>query len=252
VGWGAVSIVCVVLGVLASSCGGREREPGPAERAPNDAGRDASAGSQKPPRPSHDSGEPASDAGDGSAERPLGDASLDGATKGASDGSRDASVDSSLDAPFDAARDAVSDALLSPDCRCPPGDYFLDATVGSRTLHLTEPLELLLFCDETTVQLAHNDCGRIYRVSACAGPNSGPPCVYIAVDLDRGPLVGEYIDETGQTWLLRSGTIDPDPSNGRRATGTFSGTYTSEHGDASLVVQGNYAACANAFPPCEP
>jgi hypothetical protein len=172
---------------------------------------------------------------------------------GAFDGSLDASVDSSLDAPFDAARDAVSaDALTSPDCRCPPGDYFLDATVGLQTLRLTEPLKLLLFCDETTVQLAHNDCGRIYRVSACASPNSGPPCVYIAVDLDRGPLVGEYIDGTGQTWLLRSGTIDPDPSNGRRATGTFSGTYTSEHGDASLVVQGNYAACAIAFPPCEP
>jgi hypothetical protein len=150
----------------------------------------------------------------------------------------------------DAMNDSAFDGSLAPDCRCADGPYFVDANVGGQIFHLGEPYRFYLACEETAPQLLHNPCGPIYRLTACEKPDNGPPCLYVAVDSDTGPLIGSYTDETGQTWELRTGSIAPGMTLGSVATGTFSATYVDLHADASLVVTGSYSACAPSFPAC--
>lgn len=159
---------------------------------------------------------------------------------------RDAAADAR-----DAAEDrAPSDARTTPDCACPPDNYYVDATVNGVSVHLSYAFPLGLYCDETEPELAHPPCGSVYRLTACAEPGGKPPCLYVSVD-GRAPVIGDYIDSTGQTFDLVSGEIPPPTTtNGRDATGTFSAIYASKTNEATVTVVGTFRACLTLFAPC--
>lgn len=177
-------------------------------------------------------------------------------------GQREASTDGPTPPVGDAAREArdatarrdatldVHDANTSPDCRCPADEYYVDVDANGQTAHLTFPYALSLYCDETAPQLAHPSCGSVYRLSACAGTQSAPPCLYLAVD-GVAPVIGIYVDATGQTFTLVSGEIAPPTTAGRVATGSFSAIYTSRTTETSISVIGAFRACTTVFPPCK-
>ena len=151
----------------------------------------------------------------------------------------------------DASGDDAADALTSPDCSCPPSDYFIDATMGAAHMHLTAPYKLLIYCEETTVHLAHPPCDDdVYRLSACYGPSSEPPCVYLAVTLSRGLLLGGLVDASGQDWIMEAGEIAPDAPVRRIATGTFSATLRPRGGGDAAVLSGSFRACVPRMPAC--
>jgi hypothetical protein len=171
-----------------------------------------------------------------------------------SDSAQDATADAALrsdaqDASTDAARDAAIDAVTSPDCTCPSGDYFVDVDVLGARAHLGEPYRLSLYCDETRPQLAHPSCGEVYRLSACHGPNNEPPCLYLTVDLAHGPVIGDWVDATGQTSDLLSGVLAPSASSGRVGIGTFSATFQ-RSGQQPITVSGSFRACMPVMPRC--
>jgi hypothetical protein len=152
----------------------------------------------------------------------------------------------------EAAIDGASndrDAPAGPDCRCPPDDYHLDFDANGSRFQLSFAYPLFLYCNETEPQIAHPPCGTVYRLSACAGPQAGPPCLYLAVD-GNTPVIGILIDATGHTFSLVSGEIAPPVVSGRLATGSFSAIYASQTSESSVNVSGTFRACTTAFQPC--
>jgi hypothetical protein len=150
----------------------------------------------------------------------------------------------------DGSRDSAPDPLVSPDCSCPPLDFFVDATMGTTQIHLAAPYVLNIYCEETAVTLAHPACGEVYRLSGCNGPNYAPPCLYMGVDMVRGFILGHFIDANGQTWDLLSGSIAPDLPVERAATGTFAATLRPRAGGDVVSMSGIFRGCMPRFPPC--
>jgi hypothetical protein len=150
----------------------------------------------------------------------------------------------------DGPRDSAADVLVAPDCTCPAEDFFLDTTMGTTPFHLTAPYVFNIYCRETAVQLAHPACGEVYRLSACNGPNYGPPCIYMGVDLSRGFILGDLVDASGQPWDILDGSIAPDPPVGRAATGTFTATLRPRAGGDEISMSGSFRACMPLFPTC--
>jgi hypothetical protein len=161
-------------------------------------------------------------------------------------GSRDASAD----ALGDAVPDARFDGPSAPDCTCPEDDYFVDAGVGGVRQRFTAPYQLFLYCQETAVQLVHTPCSDLYSLSACAGPNHGLPCLYVAVDLTRGPIIGHYQEATGQTGDMLGASMELGPATGRIATGTFHATFDLPRDGGLLMAFGSFRACAPRMPAC--
>lgn len=149
----------------------------------------------------------------------------------------------------DAAPD-VRDAPAAPDCRCPQGDYYVDADVNGERIRMSSAFRQSLYCDESAAQLAHPPCGSTLRLSGCAGIENGPPCLYLTVD-GGTPIIGLFVDRTGQTFELVTGEITLASESGRLATGAFSATYTSRTSDASVSVTGSFHACTVLFQPCK-
>lgn len=156
----------------------------------------------------------------------------------------------STDGSRDAALDVAPDVAPSPDCTCPPGDFTLDAVMGTTPIHLAAPYVLNIYCEETAVTLGHPSCGQVYRLSGCAAPHYGPPCLYMGVDLSSGFLLGSFVDANGQPWDLLSGIIAPDPPEGRVATGNFAATLRPRAGGDVVSISGNFRACMPVFPAC--
>jgi hypothetical protein len=152
-----------------------------------------------------------------------------------------------------ASRDAVPDARdapAAPDCSCPPDDYYIDVAINDDAkLRLSFAHRIGLYCYETEPQLAHPPCGSILRLSGCAGPENGPPCLYLAVD-GQTPITGFFVSSTGQTFELVTGRITEQTTAGRLATGTFSANYASKTSEASLRVDGEFHVCTTLFSPC--
>ena len=180
------------------------------------------------------------------ASPPLEDASFTDAETGAPDAARprDAATAS------DGSRDGAPDALVSPDCSCPPLDFFIDATVFGTSIHLTAPYALNIYCEETAVTLGHPACGQVYRLSGCSGPDTAPPCLYMGVDQERGFILGHFIDANGLAWDLLSGSIAADPPVGQAATGTFTATLRPRTGGDTWSMSGTFRGCMPRFPPC--
>jgi len=159
------------------------------------------------------------------------------------------------DAPIDTGRsqDALAEVRdapgATPDCRCPQDDYFVDADLNGVEVRLSSPFHIGLYCDETAPQLANPPCGATLRLSACAGPQNTPPCLYVAVD-GRTPIVGLFLDATGQTFELVTGEVTLDAATGRLAIGTFSATYAGRTSEASVTAVGTFHACTTLFQPC--
>jgi len=154
------------------------------------------------------------------------------------------------DASVEAASDAGFDGPTAPDCTCPEDDYFVDAVVGGVQERFTAPYGLILYCPETAVQLVHTPCSELYSLSACTGPNYGPPCLYVVVDLTRGPLIGHYFESTGHTGELLAGSIALGPAIGRIATGTFQATFANPRDGGVLSAFGSFRACVPRMPAC--
>jgi hypothetical protein len=148
----------------------------------------------------------------------------------------------------DARNDGPSDA--GPDCRCPPGDYFIDADIGGTRLHLTAPYRLYLACEETAAQLIHSRCGKIDRLSGCAATDASAACLYVAVG-EAGPINGTYTDGTGQTWELQTGAVSVASWLGRVATGTWSANFVNRTDGGSLAGAGTFRACVPRLPACK-
>jgi hypothetical protein len=164
-----------------------------------------------------------------------------GALHDASPAASDAVADGVAPGIQDASRDDAAPA--APDCSCPDLGFFLDATMGASSLHLTAPYLLRIYCNETTVQLGHPPCSGVYRLSACDGPNNAPPCMYMAVDRSRGFLLGSFVDADGAPWDILGGDIVPDPPSGRVETGTFSATLRPRAGGDAATLSGSFRAC---------
>ena len=167
----------------------------------------------------------------------------------------DASV--AVDAPIaDGARrdggtanaDGAAPAVV--DCSCPPDTYSLDGTFGPDTLHFTSANPLTLYCAETTVQMEHPPCSEVYSLTACGFEVAKPPCVYLSIDRVRGPLIGFYVDSTGQTWNLADATMTFDEA-GRVSTGSFTATFKHPADTVILTASGTFRACDALFPACE-
>lgn len=186
------------------------------------------------------------DAGDG-AHRPGPEATRDAAATNVDPPPTVA--DAASDRSLAVASDATPDVVMTPDCRCPIGDYFVDVDVGGATLRLDAPYPLFLYCDETQPQLAHPSCGEVYRLSACLGTTFGPPCLYVAVDLENGPIIGHWVDSTGQTSTLVTAAVAPSVASERVGIGTFSATFQRPGGGA-IDLTGTFRACMPSMPPC--
>jgi hypothetical protein len=233
-------LVVSALALVAAACGARDGLPfrdvgsGPISRNPPGSG---GRGSVDGPTAERDSGvtrllEDARVAAEGDATPPR--------------EPRDAGNESLPEAALDAEFDGPS----VPDCTCPDGDYFVDAIVGGVHQRFTAPYELFLYCQETAVQLVHTSCSDLYSLSACTGPNYGPPCLYVVVDLTRGPLIGHYFESTGQTGELLAGSIQLEPASGRIATGTFQATFANPRDGGLLPASGSFRACVPRMPAC--
>lgn len=147
--------------------------------------------------------------------------------------------------------DATVDARpTAPDCTCPDLGFFLDASTGASSMHLTAPYTLGIYCTETTVQLGHPLCGGVYRLSACNGPDDAPPCVYLAVDRPGRFLLGNYVDGDSAPWDILGGDIVPDAPSGRVETGTFSATMRPRDGGDTVMLSGSFRACVTRMPAC--
>jgi hypothetical protein len=216
-------------------------------------------------RNGHDSSraEPRGDLVDAALDAHLGshDASAVEAPSDAALPMKDASVDSA--ASFDgaprkdggsrseeASLDAPSDALLAPDCHCPPGDYFVDATIDGKSAHLAEPFVLDMLCEEESAELIHPCEGDFYRLLACNGEGSSPPCVYVAVAPSLGLHIGFLTTQSGQTWSLEDGAISPDATAHQVGTGSFSATFAGDRDGSTISVSGTYRACVPRMPEC--
>jgi hypothetical protein len=169
---------------------------------------------------------------------------------GSAEASRDASAHRSRDASAEAQTKDAADALTTPDCACPPLEFFLDTSFDGVSVHLTAPYPLGIYCEETAVQLAHPACGEVYRLSACNGSGFAPPCFYMGVDFAHGFLLGHFIDPAARTWDIVDGTIAPDAPTGRVGTGTFTATLRSRTDGTELSLSGSFSACLPRMPAC--
>jgi hypothetical protein len=151
--------------------------------------------------------------------------------------------------PRDARAEARDATVVPPDCRCPADDFYVDADLGGTSVRLSSPFHVGLYCEETAPQLANPPCGSVFRLSACAGPQNAPPCLYVAVD-GQTPVVGFFLDATGQTFELVNGKIELQSTTGRLAIGTFSATYTGRTSEAAVTAVGTFHACTTLFQPC--
>ena len=149
----------------------------------------------------------------------------------------------------DARPEASDAAVIPPDCRCPAGSFYVNLNLGGSLVRLSAPFHIGLYCDETAPQLANPPCGSVLRLSACAGPQNAPPCLYVAVD-GQTAVAGFFLDSTGQTFELVTGKIELQSTTGRLAIGTFSATYTSRTSEASVTAVGMFHACTTLFRPC--
>ena len=146
----------------------------------------------------------------------------------------------------DGAPDGADGAPLEPSCACPDGDYFIHLDTGDVAYHLAFPFIQELFCHETTVHFTNNGCDDAYRLTGCAGPASGPPCIYIAVRSSAGALIGQYIDANGDSYFLTEASLSFEEAGDRAMTGEF----TAEFGySAGVSVSGSFLACTTLFPP---
>jgi hypothetical protein len=144
----------------------------------------------------------------------------------------------------------VYDAVIvSPDCRCPSGDFYVDVDLNGSAARLSSPFHIGLYCDETAPQLAYPPCGSVTRLSACTGPQNSPPCLYVAAD-GQTPVAGFFLDSTGQTFDFVTGKVELQSTTGRLAIGTFSATYASRTSEASVTATGTFHACTTLFQPC--
>ncbi|HVU03936.1 MAG TPA: hypothetical protein VHE30_19390 [Polyangiaceae bacterium] len=229
------------------SCGGR----GPLLDLGDDAGPDAAIATATGGRRAARGGA-RSDAGTSAGGIPSGGAGMLGS------GGRSVVLDATSEAgPSDAETHDVSeaslaDALLAPDCTCPPDDYFIDVEFPGAKYHLVGAYPLDLYCTETTVQMEHPPCSTIYSLTGCAGDAFEPPCLYLAMDVSRGPLNGFFVDPTGQTWEIATLSMQMDPFVGRRATGTFEADFRSRGEAGILSASGSFRACASRHPACRP
>jgi hypothetical protein len=158
--------------------------------------------------------------------------------------------DASVEVSHDASLDDASASSSAPDCACPPDDYFIDATLGGQHERLTAPYELELYCHETDVQMVRTPCSDLYSLSACAAPGYGAPCLYLAVDLTRGPLIGNYFDSTGQTWDLTAASLELGTVTARTFDGTFRATFANLQDGGVLTASGTFHACATKMQAC--
>lgn len=127
----------------------------------------------------------------------------------------------------------------------------MDVTVDGEAKRFTAPYDLQLYCHETEVQIAHPSCTDIYRLSGCSGPDGGGvSCLYVAVDLTQGPLIGDYFDSTGQTWDLQAASMEVGGAVGRSLDGTFRATFVNPSNGAVLSTSGTFHACATRMPAC--
>lgn len=150
------------------------------------------------------------------------------------------------------SRDAVADvrdAPIAPDCRCPQDDYYIEADVNGERIRMSFAYRQSLYCEESAAQLAHPPCGCTLRLSGCGDIENTPPCLYLTVD-GGTPIIGLFMDQTGQTFELVTGRITLESESGRLATGAFSATYTSRTSEASVSVTGSFHACTVLFQPC--
>lgn len=153
-------------------------------------------------------------------------------------------------APSD-ARQEVYDGPVSPICECPTNDYYVEINLpgSGQTERLSFPFVLSLYCDETAPQFANPPCGTVYRVSACKGPQSAPPCVYVAVD-GQTPVIGIYEDSSRQTYSLVSASLPPPTVVDRVALGSFNADFASQTSEATVNIIGTFHACTTVFGPC--
>jgi hypothetical protein len=144
----------------------------------------------------------------------------------------------------------VSDAQATPNCACPPGDYYLEVAInGAAPVRLSYAYPLSLYCAETEPSLAHPPCGSAYRLSACTGPARATPCVYLSVD-GATPIAGFFEDPSGQFFTMVTAQIPTPVISDRLATGSFSALYASQTSEASISVTGTYHACSTDFGEC--
>jgi hypothetical protein len=191
-----------------------------------DAAKDAQAGDALPTRRESGADAPAT---------PIRDASLE-------------RMDTS--APGDAQQE-IHDGPVAPVCECPTNDYYVEIhlTGSGETERLSFPFALSLYCDETAPQFANPPCGEVYRVSACKGPQSAPPCVYVAVD-GKTPVVGIYEDSSHQTYELVSASLPAPTVVDRVAVGSFNADFASKTSEATINIIGTFHACTTTFGPC--
>lgn len=102
---------------------------------------------------------------------------------------------------------------------------------------------------ETEVQIAHPACTNLYSLSGCSGPNRVPSCLYLAVALTRGPLIGNYVDPSGPTWDLKAASLDVGRAVGRALDGSFIATFVDRSTGGLLSASGTFHAPRRACLP---
>lgn len=177
---------------------------------------------------------------------------LDATTAEASLKDASAADATSFDAQMDAPPETRADVVPQSQCAvCPPDDYFVDATFDGVPLHFTAANPLSLYCVETTVEMEHPACSEVFSLTACGSERGKAPCLYLSLNRVTGPLIGFFMDSTGQTWDMETVTMSLDPFSGRTSTGTFEATFSS-HGDAGILrASGTFRACLALSTFCE-
>lgn len=111
----------------------------------------------------------------------------------------------------DAAADSPSETPVDESCRCEEGRAFRVVMSGpggeGPAVELRHAFLQRLHCVETAPLLLRLPCFGLVRVSACAGPGNGPPCLYVAVR-DDAAWVGHLVDALGTTRALLAASID--------------------------------------------
>ncbi|MBM4363404.1 MAG: hypothetical protein FJ104_12040 [Deltaproteobacteria bacterium] len=82
----------------------------------------------------------------------------------------------------------------------------MSLTLGAAETRLDAPYPLRVYCEETLPLAARDPVTGVVRVSACAGPDSAPPCLYVALAGER-LLLGVLVTAEGETLDVVSGSL---------------------------------------------
>jgi hypothetical protein len=138
-------------------------------------------------------------------------------------------------------------------CQCPSEAFFVEVHgYGDPAVLSFEGMHVPPWCEGASTSnvplgSAHESCGfvSIVELSACAGPNHGPPCLDVS---GSGNYVGTYVDLTGRSWPVRSFTFRTRDA-GNAPNGTLSGSYDAvvDYGKTPVAISGNLYVCGTVI-----